>query len=108
MLPIYERIGKLCKLKKTTINEMMIAVAPEDAKSPRDIYNGWRRLSCCRITLTKQAKKATNFCLRTGAVNALTSSLAESENVLNFHRRRTAITWTTSKTYFKSCKKSRN
>lgn len=43
MLPIYERIGKLCKLKKTTINEMMIAVAPEDAKSPRDIYNGWRR-----------------------------------------------------------------
>ena len=59
-----------------------------------------RRLSCCRITLTKQAKKVTNFCLRTGAANALTSSLAESENALNFHRRRTAITWTTSKIYF--------
>jgi hypothetical protein len=43
MLPIYERIGSLCKLNGTSINKMMIAIAPEDAKSPRDMYNGWRR-----------------------------------------------------------------
>lgn len=45
MLPIFERIGSLCKLNGTSINAMMNSIAPEDAKSPRDMYNGWRRRS---------------------------------------------------------------
>lgn len=43
MLPIYERIGNLCKLNGTTIDKMMTEISSKDVKSPRDMYNGWRR-----------------------------------------------------------------
>ena len=45
MLPIYERIGTLCKLKGCTIDTLMTDICSEDVKSPRDVYNGWRRRS---------------------------------------------------------------
>lgn len=42
MLDYYQRVRTLCRLRKTTIREMMNTIYPSDG-NPLDVYNGWRR-----------------------------------------------------------------
>jgi len=42
MLDYYQRVRTLCRLRQTTIGDMMKAIYPSEG-NPIDVYNGWRR-----------------------------------------------------------------
>lgn len=42
MLDYYQRIRTLCRLRQTTIDQMMKTLYPSE-NNPKEIYNGWRR-----------------------------------------------------------------